>query len=56
MNPSEFEKSIKKLSLPSVIILIGLLSQRAMELFAESNKKMNDLIKPDKTLILPQEK
>lgn len=39
MKPEDFQKSLEALDLPAIILIIGLLSQRALELMAETKEK-----------------
>lgn len=53
---SSFEKSLKELSLEGIILIQGLLSQRALQLISEQKTKADTvkdkLLKPEKRLLL----
>lgn len=53
---SSFEKSLKELSLEGIILIQGLLSQRALQLISEQKPKpetvKDKLLKPEKRLLL----
>jgi len=52
-NPfSTFEESLKKLSLEGIILIQGLLAQRALELLSEKKKpKKEAILKPSKLIV-----
>lgn len=49
------EESLSKLDLQSTLVLMGILSQRALELQLQEQRKNNisKLMKPDTAIILP---
>lgn len=54
-DPGNFEKSLKELSLEGIILLQGLLAQRALQIIVEQKPKdtvKNRLLKPEKRILL----
>lgn len=52
---SSFEKSLKELSLEGIILIQGLLSQRALQLISEqktTDTVKDKLLKPEKRILL----
>lgn len=47
---TSFEESLKELSLESIILIQGLLAQRALELITKKNE--SELVKPDAPKII----
>lgn len=55
-DPGNFEKSLKELSLEGIILLQGLLAQRALQIIVEQKPKADTvkdrLLKPEKRILL----